>query len=182
LLDLCEFVMTLSSVFFDTAPPRPTFGASDRRFVAAASMFVVAFVATAGCDSVTISQPERQLRVVMNPWPGYATFFHLAEEQGFFRDEGLSLRFMELENYHDDREQALRVLARRCRQNRESIQRSFESIRLVRLGGSDQCEVFRGDQLRDAAKTAAEGLSAMGMLSRLPEQLPLDGRLHITEL
>lgn len=42
------------------------------------------------------------LRVGINPWPGYE-FLYLAQEQGFFRDEGLEVRLLEFSSLSDAR-------------------------------------------------------------------------------
>jgi NitT/TauT family transport system substrate-binding protein len=55
-------------------------------------------------DSVEVQSraPARELRIAINPWPGYS-FMYLAEEQGYFREQGLSVRLIELASLADAR-------------------------------------------------------------------------------
>jgi NitT/TauT family transport system substrate-binding protein len=55
-----------------------------------------------GCDRIHNSEPLAEVRIALNPWPGYS-FMYIAEEKGFFRDEGLSVRFLELASLADAR-------------------------------------------------------------------------------
>jgi NitT/TauT family transport system substrate-binding protein len=50
-----------------------------------------------GCN-----QSDRQVRLALNPWPGYA-FLFLAEEQGFFEDENVDVRLVECMSLADVR-------------------------------------------------------------------------------
>lgn len=60
---------------------------------------LVAVVALAfGCSR----EKPAPLRVGINPWPGYE-FLYLAQEQGFFRAEGLEVRLIELSSLSDAR-------------------------------------------------------------------------------
>ncbi|MFN8586899.1 MAG: ABC transporter substrate-binding protein [Candidatus Eisenbacteria bacterium] len=46
--------------------------------------------------------PPTPLRVAMSPWPGYE-FLYLAQQRGFFREEGVEVRLVELESPGDSR-------------------------------------------------------------------------------
>jgi NitT/TauT family transport system substrate-binding protein len=52
----------------------------------------------AGCSST----PKEPIRIGLNPWPGYA-FLHLAAEKGFFADEKVDVRLIELSSLADVR-------------------------------------------------------------------------------
>ncbi len=52
-----------------------------------------------GCGSEPIAPP---LRLAVNPWPGYS-FVYLAEENGYFADEGVSVQLLELASLADAR-------------------------------------------------------------------------------
>jgi NitT/TauT family transport system substrate-binding protein len=54
-------------------------------------------VALAGCGA-----PVRPLRVGINAWPGYE-FLYLAQEMGFYQDEGLAVRLVEFSSLPDAR-------------------------------------------------------------------------------
>lgn len=47
-------------------------------------------------------QPAASLRLGINPWPGFE-FLYLAQEKGFYRDEGLDLRLVEFNSLSDAR-------------------------------------------------------------------------------
>jgi NitT/TauT family transport system substrate-binding protein len=68
-----------------------------RRLVILAALLFVA-----GCGEVRVSPAAREMRIAINPWPGYS-FMYLAEEQGYFRDEGLTVRLVELASLADAR-------------------------------------------------------------------------------
>lgn len=55
-----------------------------------------------GCGDVSASNRAEPLTVVVNPWPGYS-FIYLAEDLGYFREEGISVRLVELESLADGR-------------------------------------------------------------------------------
>lgn len=57
--------------------------------------FVV--LAMAGC-----SRPAEPLRIGVNPWPGFE-LLHIAEEQGYFRAEGVEVRLVEFDSLGDSR-------------------------------------------------------------------------------
>jgi NitT/TauT family transport system substrate-binding protein len=61
----------------------------------AAAGFLLLF---AGCTS----EPEAPLRIGINAWPGYE-FLFLAQEKGFYRDEGLNVRILEFNSLSDAR-------------------------------------------------------------------------------
>jgi NitT/TauT family transport system substrate-binding protein len=52
-----------------------------------------------GCSR---SELPRALRLALNPWPGYS-FAYLAEEKGFFEEEGISVQIIELGSLADSR-------------------------------------------------------------------------------
>jgi NitT/TauT family transport system substrate-binding protein len=54
------------------------------------------------CRSTGLPESDRQLRIAVNPWPGYA-FLFLAEELGYFQAEGLDVRLIELASLADSR-------------------------------------------------------------------------------
>lgn len=58
----------------------------------------VCLAAGAGCGS-RASEP---LSIAVSPWPGYEYVF-VAEQQGFFRSEGLDVRIVEMETGNDSR-------------------------------------------------------------------------------
>ncbi len=61
------------------------------------------FFGPSGCSDRCISPAvPREVRIAINPWPGYALFY-LAEEKGFFEEEGLSVRLVELASLADAR-------------------------------------------------------------------------------
>ena len=51
-----------------------------------------------GCSE----QPPPPIRVGINPWPGYE-FLYLAQEKGFYRDEGVDVRLIEFNSLSDAR-------------------------------------------------------------------------------
>jgi len=59
---------------------------------------VVALTVIVGCSAA----PAPTLRVGLNPWPGYE-FLFLAQEKGFYRDEGVSVRLIEFNSLTDAR-------------------------------------------------------------------------------
>ena len=61
-------------------------------------MIFAAFV----CVGCTDNEPPRTLRLAVNPWPGYS-FVYLADEKGFFREEGISVQLIELASLADSR-------------------------------------------------------------------------------
>jgi NitT/TauT family transport system substrate-binding protein len=44
--------------------------------------------------------PEKTIRIGINPWPGYE-FIYLAEQKGFFQEEGLKIELLELASLAD---------------------------------------------------------------------------------
>ena len=54
------------------------------------------FILSLGIAAVTGCSPEpkAELRVGINAWPGYE-FLYLAQEKGFYRDEGVAVRIIE---------------------------------------------------------------------------------------
>ena len=69
-------------------------------------MLAVAFVATLGYGLYLIDKsfkPASQLRIGINPWPGYE-FLYLAEQKGFFSEHGLSVRLVEFSSLQDVRQ------------------------------------------------------------------------------
>lgn len=52
-----------------------------------------------GCGEHADSPP---LRIGINPWPGYE-LLHIAEQQGYFRDEGIAVQIVELASLGDSR-------------------------------------------------------------------------------
>ena len=60
---------------------------------------ILVLLALGGCNS---EAPVPTLRLAVNPWPGYS-FVYLAEEKGFFRDEGVSVQLIELSSLADGR-------------------------------------------------------------------------------
>ena len=53
----------------------------------------------AGCGSEPAAP---SLRLAVNPWPGYS-FVYLADEKGYFDEEGVSIQFLELASLADAR-------------------------------------------------------------------------------
>ncbi len=56
----------------------------------------------AGCGGAKPTAAEQELRIAVNPWPGYS-FLFLADELGFFQQEGLQVRLIEFESLSDSR-------------------------------------------------------------------------------
>ena len=48
----------------------------------------------------TPPQPEKKVRIAINPWPGYE-FLYLASQKGFFADAGLNVEIVELSSLAD---------------------------------------------------------------------------------
>jgi NitT/TauT family transport system substrate-binding protein len=67
------------------------------RFVVLAFLFFIT-----GCGEIQVLPPTCELRIAINPWPGYS-FMYLAEEQGYFREEGLFVRLIEMASLADAR-------------------------------------------------------------------------------
>ena len=53
---------------------------------------------TAGC----VKEPENMLRIGINTWPGYE-FLYLAQEKGFYQEEGLDVKLLEFNSLSDAR-------------------------------------------------------------------------------
>ncbi len=69
---------------------------------------VIVAIATAAA-SVTLAilggcaeEPAPPIRIGTNPWPGYE-FLHLADELGYFEEEGVEVRLVELTSNGDVR-------------------------------------------------------------------------------
>ena len=62
------------------------------------------FILSLGIAAVTGCSPEpkAELRVGINAWPGYE-FLYLAQEKGFYRDEGVAVRIIEFNSLSDAR-------------------------------------------------------------------------------
>ena len=62
------------------------------------------FILSLGIAAVTGCSPEpkAELRVGINAWPGYE-FLYLAQEKGFYRDEGVAVRIIEFFSLSDAR-------------------------------------------------------------------------------
>ena len=58
----------------------------------------LALVIVTGCSP----EPKAELRIGINAWPGYE-FLYLAQEKGFYRDEGLAVRLVEFNSLSDAR-------------------------------------------------------------------------------
>jgi len=71
---------------------------SKRRFLSAVivSLLVGGFLTS--CSDIA----GKPLRVALNPWPGYA-FLFLAQEKGYFADEGVNVELVELSSLSDVR-------------------------------------------------------------------------------
>jgi NitT/TauT family transport system substrate-binding protein len=80
-------------------PPSPVI-----RFFKTVCLLIAAegLVSSVGCDQPEYSQQIPEVRIALNPWPGYS-FMFIADEKGFFRDEGLSVRLLELASLADAR-------------------------------------------------------------------------------
>ncbi|MCC5823751.1 MAG: ABC transporter substrate-binding protein [Phycisphaerales bacterium] len=64
---------------------------------------VLAVASLLAARSWQLLQPEStELRIAVNPWPGYE-FAFLAEELGYFREEGVRVRLLELSSLADAR-------------------------------------------------------------------------------
>jgi ABC-type nitrate/sulfonate/bicarbonate transport system substrate-binding protein len=89
------------------APARPGRCLLDRgsRIVAWAAtrprlaVWMLVLLTLGGCND---DSPGPALRVAVNPWPGYS-FVYLAEEKGYFQEEGVSVRLIELASLADGR-------------------------------------------------------------------------------
>jgi NitT/TauT family transport system substrate-binding protein len=72
-------------------------------FKAACLLMTAGILASSmGYDQPKYSQPMTEVRVALNPWPGYS-FIYIADEKGFFRDEGFSVRLLEMASLADAR-------------------------------------------------------------------------------
>ncbi len=87
----------------------------------------------AGCTG----EPKAALRVGINAWPGYE-FLYLAQEKGFYREEGLDVRILELNSLSDARRayergqiDAFGTTVIEVLQAREFSQRSPQIIQVV---------------------------------------------------
>jgi len=72
----------------------------ESRIPVSAWIFAGAFVAmvASGCDQA----PQRELRLAINPWPGYE-FLYLAQQKGFFEQEKCNVRLIEYASMSDCR-------------------------------------------------------------------------------
>ncbi len=70
---------------------------ANQRFHYRLCALLLTLATVGGCDT-----PARPLRVAVNPWPGYA-FLYLAEEAGYFEQEGVPLQLVELTSLGDVR-------------------------------------------------------------------------------
>jgi NitT/TauT family transport system substrate-binding protein len=63
---------------------------------------LLSLLLASGCSDLSSSARSGELRIAINPWPGYSVMY-LAEELGYFRDEGLNIRLIELASLADTR-------------------------------------------------------------------------------
>jgi NitT/TauT family transport system substrate-binding protein len=63
------------------------------------AVWMLVLLTLGGCND---DSPSPALRVAVNPWPGYS-FVYLAEEKGYFQEEGVSVRLIELASLADGR-------------------------------------------------------------------------------
>ncbi|MBI5170674.1 MAG: ABC transporter substrate-binding protein [Candidatus Eisenbacteria bacterium] len=70
------------------------------RFARAAA--TVSLLALLLLSAACMRRREEPLRIAITPWPGHE-FLYLAQERGFFAEEGVSVRLVELESQGDSR-------------------------------------------------------------------------------
>jgi NitT/TauT family transport system substrate-binding protein len=63
---------------------------------------LLALLFASGCGDISSSARTGEMRIAINPWPGYSVMY-LADELGYFRDEGLNVRLVELASLADTR-------------------------------------------------------------------------------
>ena len=64
-------------------------------------MAMLSMMGIAGWAGWRAMRPQRaELRVAINPWPGYE-YATLAREKGYFRDEGVAVRLLDLSSLGD---------------------------------------------------------------------------------
>lgn len=81
---------------------RPPGDSSVLGWAVAMILLVAAFAGTYAYVTTQRPAPSRQFSVALNPWPGYE-FATLAAHLGYFRDEGLDVRLLELSSLGDAR-------------------------------------------------------------------------------
>ena len=75
-------------------------------FVRAKSVFLTALFIAGGIglsgSFIACNRPQQPLRIGIDDWPAYR-LIKLAEDKGFFRDEGVDVRLLEFNSYADSR-------------------------------------------------------------------------------
>ncbi len=79
--------------------------------------------------------------------------------------------------YREHPEEALDILARRCRLSKSAMKRSLAGMKVLWME-KDQTDLFVDGSMLKATETTADGLIAVGMLKQRPAVAPIDGRLH----
>lgn len=100
-----------------------------------------------GCSS----EPAEPIRIGLNAWPGYE-FLYLAQEKGFYRDEGVSVRLVEFNSLSDARRayergqiDGLGTTVVEVLQARENSRRSPQIVQVVDYSdGADMILVHPG--------------------------------------
>lgn len=65
--------------------------------VAGIWLLLLLLLLTGGCNRAS---DQRPVRVAISPWPGYE-YLYLAQEKGFFAQEGINLEILELYSLED---------------------------------------------------------------------------------